>query len=213
MSAPEFFLILQNIVKGYTNHKIRQRRFSALLQSSFQDRAKFSPEVIGLIVRELGDEIASENYREIKTSVSTAAADRIIVEHADLFSVSGYEKNFRASLQTLPLIVNEMGELIFKEKKHLGTVAAFLAFGATFAVHCELKEGLGQPAVEAIVTSVTEYLAGHLLTWLKSNGGLVSEWCFHIRLPRVENFVAYLTWLWHIHLLRLIFLCIPYCIK
>lgn len=172
MSETDFYPILFDVVNSYTRHKILQRRFSSILQN-VRGEASCPSQFVALIVKFLGDEIQAEN-QQIKAVFSTAAADRIIAEHAELFSDSVYEKNFRVTLQRLPSVVNEMGDVIFKEKQHIGTVGAFLAFGATFAAYCEQKDGLGAVAVEKIVESVAKYLDHHVRSWLRTNGGLVS---------------------------------------
>lgn len=171
MSKTEFHPILFDIVSSYTRHKVLQRQFSTILQKIRE--ASCPSQLAALVVKFLGEEIIAENQR-IKAAFSTAAADRIIAKHGELFSDKAYEKNFRVSLARLPSIVDEMGEVIFKEKQHVGTVGAFLAFGATLAAYCEEKDGLEAEAVEGIVESVTKYFDYHLRSWLRTNGGLVS---------------------------------------
>ena len=173
MSETDFYPVIFDIVNSYTRHKVLQRRFSSILQRAFQGEVTCPSQCAGLIVKFLGEDTAEENQK-IKAVFSTAAADRIIVEHAQLFSDAAYEKNFRVSLESLTPLVNEMGRVIFKEKQHLGTVGALLAFGGTFASYCEAKEGLGVAAVETIVESVTHYFCRHVGSWLKTSGGVVS---------------------------------------
>jgi len=172
MSKTEFHPIVFDIVSSYTRHKVLQRQFSTILQK-IRGEASCPSQLAALVVKFLGEEIVAENQR-IKVAFSTAAADRIIAEHGELFSDKAYEKNFRVSLKRIPSIVDEMGEVIFKEKQHVGTVAAFLAFGATLAAYCMEKDDLEAEAVERLVESVTEYFDYHLRSWLRTNGGLVS---------------------------------------
>lgn len=172
MSESDFYSIVFDVISSYTRHKILQRRFSSILEK-VHGEASCPSQFAALIVKFLGEEIEAEN-QQIKAAFSTAAADRIIAEHADLFSDSVYEQSFRVSLQRLPSVVNEMGDVIFKEKLHTGTVGAFLAFGATFAAYCEQKDGMGAEAVETIVESVAKYFDRHVRSWLRTNGGLVS---------------------------------------
>ena len=175
MSETEFYPLLLDIIRSYTRHKSLQRRFSSILQK-VRGEASCPSQFAGLIVKFLGEDIEAEN-QQIKVVVSTAAADRIIAQHTELFSDSVYEQNFRVSPQRLQSVVNEMGDVIFKEKRHIGTVGAFLAFGATFGAYCEQKDGLGTVAMETVVESAAKYLDHHLRSWLSSNGGLVSEKC------------------------------------
>ena len=181
MSETELYSILIDVVSSYTRHKILQRRFSSILQN-VQGEASCPSQFAGLIVKFLGEEIEAEN-QQIKAVFSTAAADRIISEHAELFSDTVYEQNFHVSLQGLPSVVHEMGSVIFKEKRHVGTMGAFLAFGATFAAYCEQKDDLGAAAVETIVESVARYLDQRrdVHSWLESNGGLVSDCEFYLK--------------------------------
>ena len=172
MSKSEFYPIVFDIVNSYTRHKVLQRRFSTILQK-VQREARCPSQFAALVVKFVGDEITAENQR-IKAAFSTAAADRIIAEHGELFCDKAYEKNFRVSLARLPAMIDEMGEVIFKEKEHVGTVGAFLAFGASLAAYCEQKDDLGAEAVEEIVESVTKYFDYHLRSWLTAYGGLVS---------------------------------------
>lgn len=181
MSETEFYPIVFDVVSSYTRHKVLQRHFSTILQK-VRGEASCPSQFAALVVKFLGEEITAENQR-IKSAFSTAAADRIIVGHGELFSDKAYEKNFRVSLARLPSMVDAMGEVIFKEKQHVGTVGAFLAFGATFAAYCEQKEGLGAEAVEGIVESVTKYFDYHLRSWLRTNGGLVSLKSIVIQAP------------------------------
>ena len=171
MSKSGFYPTVFDIVSSYTRHKVLQRQFSAVLQK-VRGESTCPSQFAALVVKFLGEEITAENQR-IKAAFSTAAADRIIAEHGVLFSDKAYEKNCRVSLARLPSIVDEMGEVIFKEKQHVGTVGAFLAFGATLAAYCEEKDGLGAEAVEGIEESVTKYVDYHLGSWLRTNGGLV----------------------------------------
>lgn len=175
MSQTEFYPILCDIISSYTSHKILQRHFNSVIQAFVNGEAIYPREFASVAVKFLGDEVTSEFNRKFKTVLSTAAADHVIQEHAELFSDEGYEKSFRVSLERLPSLVTEMGDIIFKEKHNIGTVGAFLAFGATFAAYCEQKDGLGLQAVEAIVKSVAEHLDDNLRSWLKTNGGLVRE--------------------------------------
>ena len=175
MSQTEFYPVLLNIVNSYTRHKVLQRRFAAILERSVHGEAICPPQFAALAIKFLGEEITAEFNQKFRSVLSTAAADRIITEHAELFSDAGYEKSFRVSLGRLPSLVNEMGDVIFKEKQNIGTVGAFLAFGGTFAAYCKQKEGLGLPAVEAVVQSAAKYLDDNLGSWLKTNGGLVRE--------------------------------------
>lgn len=169
----EFYPVLHNMVSDYVFHKIRQRQFNYLMQRSLCGKAICPPEFASLAIKFLGDEVTVECNRKFKQALSTAAADHIIAEHGELFSDEVYEKGFRVSLETIPSLVNEMGDMIFKEKQNMGTVAAFLAFGAMFSAYCEQKEGFGVQVVKAIVTSVAKHLDDNLGSWLKTNGGLV----------------------------------------
>lgn len=184
MSKTEFYPILFDIVSSYTRHKVLQRQFSTILQN-VRGEASCPSQFAALVVKFVGGEITAENQR-IKAAFSTPAADRIIAEHGELFCEKAYEKNFRVSLSSLPSIVDEMGEVIFKEKQHVGTVGAFLAFGATLAAYCVQKDGLGAEAVKEIVESVTKYFDYHLGSWLRANGGLVS---FKGRVILIKNVI------------------------
>ena len=169
----EFYPVLYSMVSDYVFHKIRQRQFNYLIQRSVCGEAICPPEFASLAIKFLGDEVFVECNRKFKQALSTAAADHIIAAHGELFSDEAYEKCFHISLETLPSLMNEMGDVIFEEKQNMGTVAAFLALGAMFSAYCEQKEGLGMQAVEAIVTSVAKHLDDNLGSWLKTNGGLV----------------------------------------
>lgn len=171
--STELYPIIFDVVNSYTHHKVLQRRFSSILRKAFRGEASCPSQCAALIVKFLGEEITSQ-HQPIKEIFSTVAADRIIVAHAELFSDTAYEEKIHVSLPRLPSIVNEMGDVIFKENRNVGTVGAFLAFGATFAAYCEQKEGLGVVAVEKIVVSVSEYLDHHVGSWLKTKGGVVS---------------------------------------
>ena len=172
MSKTDFQPVVFDIVSSYTRHKVLQRQFSTILQK-IRGEASCPSQLAALVVKFLGEEIIAENQL-IKAAFSTAAADRIIAEHGELFSDKAYEKNFRVSLARIPSIVDEMGGVIFKEKQHVGTVGAFLAFGATLAAYCMEKDDLEAEAVERLVESVTKYFDYHLRSWLTSHGGLVS---------------------------------------
>ena len=177
MSQTEFYPVLFDIVNSYTRHKIIQRRFSSILQKSIDGEAICPPQFAALAIKFLGEDLAAEFNQKFKAILITAAADRIITEHAQLFSEVTYDKSFRVStLERLPSLVNEMGDVIFKEKQNVGTMGAFLAFGASFAAYCEQKKGLA--AVELIVESVAKYLDFHLGSWLQRNGGLVRSLAF-----------------------------------
>ena len=173
MAQSDFYPVIFDIVNSYTRHKVLQRRFSAILQNGYRGEANCPSQCAGLIIKFLGEDIADGN-RKIKAVFSTAAADRIVMEHTQLFSDAAYQKNFRISLESLPSVVKEMGYLIFKEKQHLGTVAAFLGFGASLAAYCESREHLGVAAMETVVESIAHYYCRHIKSWLRANGGVVS---------------------------------------
>ena len=173
MAQSDFYPVIFDIVNSYTRHKVLQRRFSAILQNGYRGEANCPSQCAGLIIKFLGEDIADGN-RKIKAVFSTAAADRIVMEHTQLFSDAAYQNNFRISLESLPSVVKEMGYLIFKEKQHLGTVAAFLGFGASLAAYCESKEHLGVAAMETVVESITHYYCRHIESWLRANSGVVS---------------------------------------
>ena len=179
MSQTEFYPILCDIISSYTFHKILQRHFNSVIHTFVHGEAIYPREFASVAIKFLGDEVTSEFNRKFKAVLSTAAADHVIQKHAELFSDEGYEKSFRVSLDRLPSLVTEMGDIIFIEKQNIGTVGAFLAFGATFAAYCEQKDGLGLQAVEAIVKSVAKHLDDNLRSWLKTNGGLVRERLSH----------------------------------
>ena len=176
MSQTEYYPYIFELVNSYTHHKILQSRFSHSLQKYIDGEASCPPQFASSVIKFLGEDLAAECGQKIKAILSTAAADRIIAEHANLFSNDTYGMNFRVSTpERLPLLVNDMGDVIFKEKQDVGRVAAFLAFGATFGAYCEQQQGLGKTAVGKIVDSVVKYMDCNLKSWLKRNGGLVSR--------------------------------------
>lgn len=176
MSQTEYYPYIFELVNSYTHHKILQSRFSHSLQKYIDGEASCPAQFASSVIKFLGEDLAAECGQKIKAILSTAAADRIIAEHANLFSNNTYGMNFRVSTpERLPLLVNDMGDVIFKEKQDVGRVAAFLAFGATFGAYCEQQQGLGKMAVEKIVDSVVKYMDCNLKSWLKRNGGLVSR--------------------------------------
>lgn len=186
MSETDFYPVIFDIVHSYTRHKILQRRFSSILRNGYPGEANTCPsQCAGLIIKFLGEDIADGN-RKIRAVFSTAAADRIVMEHSQLFSDAAYKKNFRISLESLTTVVSEMGNLIFKEKQHLGTVAAFLGFGASLAAYCESNEHLGVVAVENVVESITNYFCRHVGSWLKANGG--TDMLHSARMENQEHF-------------------------
>ena len=176
MSQTEYYPYIFELVNSYTHHKILQSRFSHSLQKYIDGEASCPPQFASSVIKFLGEDLAAECGQKIKAILNTAAADRIIAEHANLFSNDTYGMNFRVSTpERLPVLVNDMGDVIFKEKQDVGRVAAFLAFGATFGAYCEHQQGLGKMAVEKIVDSVVKYMDCNLKSWLKRNGGLVSR--------------------------------------
>ena len=92
--------------------------------------------------------------------------------HVVITLLDGYSLEYRIELKlfVVYLIVHNYDSVLAT----VGTVAAFLAFGAMLAAYCEQKDGLGAEAVEGIKESVTKYFDYHLRSWLRTNGGLVS---------------------------------------
>ena len=166
--------ILTHLVSKYANHKHRQRRFSEILQSNLRDQKTCHPRLAALLLRITGDELLG-NVPPIRGPFSPAASDRIIAEHGQLFSDEAYDKNFNISRANLTSIITEMGDLIFKEKKHWGLVAVFLGLSGTLAAHCSVKKKMERGIVRDVISIATsQYLQRNLGDWIKENGGYVS---------------------------------------
>ena len=176
MSQTEYYPYIFELVNSYTHHKILQSRFSLSLQKYIDGEASCPPQFASSVIKFLGEDLAAECGPKIKAIFSTAAADRIIAENADLFSNNSYGRKFRVlTPERLPALVNGIGDEVFNGKQSVGRVAVFLAFGATFGAYCEQQQGLGKMAVEKIVDSVVKCMDCNLKSWLKTNGGLVSR--------------------------------------
>jgi len=95
-------------------------------------------------------------------------ADELIAENTQLF-VTMCDQLHITQTTAYPTFIGIADE-IFQSGKNWGRIVAFLAFGATLAVHCARREEL-LGFVDSVVAWVTRYLEQNLSEWINANNG------------------------------------------
>lgn len=137
----------RNIVNDYVGYRLRQKN---IFLPGYHEN--LPPSKAARHLRRVADELIEEN-----SQLFDSMCDQLHLTHAT----------------TYPTFVGIADE-IFQNGENWGRIVAFLAFGATLAVHCAQKEDLASN-IDNIVDWVSVYMNEKLSPWIDDNGGWVSN--------------------------------------
>ncbi|CAH3104385.1 unnamed protein product [Pocillopora meandrina] len=133
----------RNIVNDYVGYRLRQKN---IFLPGYHEN--LPPSKAARHLRRVADELIEEN-----SQLFDSMCDQLHLTHAT----------------TYPTFVGIADE-IFQNGENWGRIVAFLAFGATLAVHCAQKEDLASN-IDNIVDWVSAYMNEKLSPWIDDNGG------------------------------------------